>query len=57
MNELNLAARLAQGLLAVTIVIAIGLAFQLTLQYEGRGIYVAAREVYGLPQTMASRFA
>jgi len=57
MNELNLAARLAQGLLAVTIVIAIGLAFQLTLQYEARGIYVAAREVYGLPQTMASRFA
>jgi len=57
MNELNLAARLAQGLLAVTIVFAIGLAFQLTLQYEGRGIYVAAGEVYGVPQTMASRFS
>ena len=35
MNEINLAARLAQGLLAVTIVSAIGLAFQLTLLYEG----------------------
>jgi hypothetical protein len=57
MNELNLVARLAQGLLAVTIVFAIGLAFQLALHYEGRGIYVAAREVYGLPQTMASRFS
>jgi hypothetical protein len=57
MNELNLAARLAQGLLAVTIVFAIGLVFQLTLQYEGRGTYVAAREVYGLPQTMASRLS
>jgi hypothetical protein len=57
MNELNLVARLAQGLLAVTIVFAIGLAFQLTLRYEGRGIYVAAGEVYGLPQTAASRFS
>lgn len=57
MNELNLVARLAQGLLAVTIVFAIGLVFQRTLQYEGRGVYVAAQEVYGLPQTMASRFS
>jgi hypothetical protein len=57
MNELNLVARLAQGLLAVTIVIAIGLVFQLTLHYEGRGIHVAAGEVYGLPQTTASRFS
>jgi hypothetical protein len=57
MNELNLAARLAQGLLALTIVFAIGVAFQLALQYEGRGIYLAAGEVYGLPQTMTSRFA
>jgi hypothetical protein len=58
MNELNLVARLAQGLLAVTIVFAIGLAFQLTLKYEGRGIYVAAGDAaYGVPQTMASRFS
>jgi hypothetical protein len=35
MNEINFAARLAQGLLAVTIVFGIGLAFQLTLLYEG----------------------
>jgi len=55
MNQINLAARLAQGLLAVTIVFAIGLAFQLTLRYEGRGLYVAAQEVYGLPHTAASR--
>ena len=55
MNQINLAARLAQGLLAVTIVFAIGLAFQLTLRYEGRGLYVAAHEVYGLPHTTASR--
>jgi hypothetical protein len=55
MNQINLAARLAQGLLAVTIVFAIGLAVQLTLQYEGRGFYVAAQEVYGLPHTAASR--
>ena len=56
MNEIHLAARLAQALLAVTIVVAIGLLFQLSLQYEGRGSYVAARGVYELPQTMASRF-
>jgi hypothetical protein len=57
MNEFQLVARLAQGLLAVTIVFAIGLVFQLGIQYEGRGIYVAAGEVYELPQTMASRFS
>ena len=56
MNEIHLAARLAQALLAVTIVFAIGLLFQLSLQYEGRGSYVAARGVDELPQTMASRF-
>jgi hypothetical protein len=33
MNEINIVARLAQGLLAVTIVSAIGLWFQLTLIY------------------------
>ena len=33
MNHIQLAARLAQGLLAVTIVAALGLAFQLTLVY------------------------
>ena len=56
MNQINVFERLAQGLLAVTIVFAIGLLFQLSLQYEGRGSYVAARGVYELPQTMASRF-
>jgi hypothetical protein len=56
-DETNVVARLAQGLLAVTIVFAIGLAFQLTLKYEGRGIYVAAGEAYGVPQTTASRFS
>jgi hypothetical protein len=30
MNQIHIAARLAQGLLAVTIVFAIGLVFQLT---------------------------
>jgi hypothetical protein len=33
MNEIHLAARLAQGLLAVTIVFAIGLVVQLSLLY------------------------
>jgi hypothetical protein len=33
MNEIHLAARLAQGLLAVTIVFAIGLVVQLSLVY------------------------
>ena len=35
MNEINFAARLAQGLLAVTIVFIIGLGFQMTILYEG----------------------
>jgi hypothetical protein len=39
MNQINLVERLAQGLLAVTIVFAIGLAFELALLYEGGGIY------------------
>jgi hypothetical protein len=38
-DETNVVARLAQGLLAVTIVFAIGLAFQLTLLYEGGAVY------------------
>jgi hypothetical protein len=33
MNHIYIAARLAQGLLAVTIVAALGLAFQLTMIY------------------------
>jgi hypothetical protein len=33
MNQIHLAARLAQGLLAVTIVFAIGLVVQLSLVY------------------------
>ena len=33
MNEINLTARLAQGLLAVTIVFALGVVFQLSLLY------------------------
>jgi hypothetical protein len=33
MNQIHLATRLAQGLLAVTIVFAIGLVFQLSLLY------------------------
>jgi hypothetical protein len=57
MNEINLAARLAQGLLAITVVFAIGLAFQLALQHEARPVYVAAQGIYGLPQTTASRFS
>ena len=55
MNEINLTARFAQGLLAVTVVFAIGVVFQLGLQYEGRSAYVAAQEIYGLPHTAASR--
>jgi hypothetical protein len=38
-DETNVVARLAQGLLAITIVFAIGLAFQLTLLYEGGAVY------------------
>ena len=57
MNEINIAARLAQGLLAITVVFAIGLAFQLALQHEARPVYVAAQGIYGLPQTTASRFS
>ena len=38
MNQINLE-RLAQGLLAVTIVFTIGLAFQLALLYEGSAFY------------------
>jgi hypothetical protein len=38
-NEIPFVARLAQGLLAVTIVFALGLAFQLTLSYESGGFY------------------
>jgi hypothetical protein len=58
MNEINFAARLAQGLLAFTIVFAIGLVFELTLQYEGRGHYVAAGAADSpLPHTTASRFS
>jgi hypothetical protein len=56
MNEFNLAARLAQGLLAITIVFAIGIAFQLALRHEARPVYVA-QGGYGLPQTTASRFS
>ena len=41
MNQINLFERLAQGLLAVTIVFAIGLAFELALLYESSGIYAA----------------
>jgi hypothetical protein len=55
MNQTNLAARLAQGFLAVTVVFAIGVVFQLSLRYEGRSAYVAAQETYGLPHTAASR--
>jgi hypothetical protein len=39
MNQINLVERLAQGLLTVTIVFAIGLAFQLALLYEGSAFY------------------
>jgi hypothetical protein len=39
MNQINLVARLAQGLLAVTIVFAIGLMFQLALAYESGALY------------------
>lgn len=39
MNPIEFAARFAQGLLAVTIVSAIGLVFQLTLLYEEGRIY------------------
>jgi hypothetical protein len=34
MNEINLAVRLAQGFLAVTVVFAIGLLFHLSLVYS-----------------------
>jgi hypothetical protein len=57
MNQINLAARLAQGFLAVTVVFAIGVVFQLGLRYEGRSAYVAAQETYALPHTAASRVA
>jgi hypothetical protein len=39
MNRIHLVERLAQGLLAVTIVFAIGLGFQLVLLYEGGAVY------------------
>jgi hypothetical protein len=39
MNPINLVERLAQGLLTVTIVFAIGLAVQLALLYEGSAFY------------------
>jgi Mg2+/citrate symporter len=39
MNQINLVERLAQGLLAVTIVFAIGLVFQLALAYESGALY------------------
>jgi hypothetical protein len=55
MDHINLTARLAQGFLAVTVVFAIGVLLQLSLQYEGRSVYVAAQENYGLPHTTASR--
>jgi hypothetical protein len=55
MDHINLTARIAQGFLAVTVVFAIGVLFQLSLQYEGRSVYVAAQENYGLPHTTASR--
>jgi hypothetical protein len=65
MNEINLAARLAQGLLAVTIVFVIGLGFQLTILYEGGKFMsthrplasIAAVETHGVSQTNASRFS
>ena len=39
MNQIKLVERIAQGLLAVTIVLAIGLAFELALLYEGSAFY------------------
>jgi hypothetical protein len=39
MNQINLVERLAHGLLTVTIVSALGLAFQLVLLYEGSAFY------------------
>jgi hypothetical protein len=39
MNQIDLVERLAQGLLAVTIVFAIGLVFQLALAYESGALY------------------
>jgi hypothetical protein len=39
MNEIQIAARFAQGLLAVTIVFFIGLAFQLAIVYEAGAVY------------------
>ncbi len=39
MNEIPLVQRLAQGLLAVTIVFALVVAFQLTLSYESGAFY------------------
>jgi hypothetical protein len=64
MNEINLAARLAQGLLAVTIVFVIGLGFQMIILYEGGKFMpahkalaaIAAGGNHGLPHTTVSRF-
>jgi hypothetical protein len=65
MNEINLAARLAQGLLAVTIVFVIGLGFQLAILYEG-GTFtathnepaaIAAVQGQELPHNNASRLS
>jgi hypothetical protein len=39
MNQIDLVERLAQGLLAVTIVFAIGLVFQRALAYESGALY------------------
>ncbi|HEV7611859.1 MAG TPA: hypothetical protein VGO37_08300 [Steroidobacteraceae bacterium] len=65
MNEINLPARLAQGLLAVTIVFVIGLGLQMTILYEGGKFMQTHRALtaittggnHGLPHTAASRFS
>ncbi len=64
MNEINLPARLAQGLLAVAIVFIIGLGLQMTILYE-LGKFTPAHALpavvdkgnHGVPHTIASRFS
>jgi hypothetical protein len=65
MNDINLAARFAQGLLAVVIVVVIGLGLQMTMLYEGGKFtpaHAAAAAIAGggnhrVPHTSASRFS
>jgi hypothetical protein len=58
MNEIHIVARFAQGLLAVAIVFASWLVLATIMSVNAPSATAAPRlEVYGLPQTMTSRFS